>query len=51
MGYSPWGHKELDMTEPLSTSTALSGKGRVCLDSVLVSQTEDHGSTVTRLCL
>ena len=50
VGYSPWGYKELDMTEPVSNSTELSGKGRVCLDSALVSQSGDYGSTLTRLC-
>ena len=27
MGYSPWGHKESDMTEPLNTHTISWGKG------------------------
>ena len=40
-GYSPWGRKELDMTERLTTlALGRSGRGRLCVSRTLTASEE-----------
>ena len=52
--YSPWGHKELDMTERISLSKILSGNKKIgngeYIQAVLTDNVLESESEVTQSC-